>query len=329
MSRVEEEREAALLAARLAEQRRNEEVQRTKRASENAKFGRLVQEQRVAAKDVKERSLAQSAIAQAMEDAESAEVDGERTTSAVRQGETEEGKGRLARGQAALAGKAKEATRDDSTRMDGSHRVDAEADGVAAAGRESDAAVHGRGAEGRRADARTGRELLERRRAEADASSQVGPAAPRGGEPKTERDGRGGQGGGADSGKDGSSGGGGGASFRFNPALMAPTPVIQKKGDSGSERLRKVANELAQKIVERVRVGTNALGRAEFQIDLRQNVLSGLSVKVSAQHGRIRAVFSGSDKEVLKLVEQQAEMLKGALAGRGLTLEDLKIEART
>src|SRR5205823_10176436 len=84
--------------------------------------------------------------------------------------------------------------------------------------------------------------------------------------------------------------------FRFNPALMAPVPVAKKNETAGSDRLRRIATEIAQKIVERVRVGTNALGNAEFQIDLRNDVLGGMSVKISAKNGKISAVFSGKDR---------------------------------
>ncbi|MFP2932842.1 flagellar hook-length control protein FliK [Pyxidicoccus sp. 3LG] len=117
--------------------------------------------------------------------------------------------------------------------------------------------------------------------------------------------------------------------FRFNPALMAPVPVAKPKDTAGSERLRAIATEIAQKIVERVRVGTNAAGNAEFQIDLRGDVLSGLSIKVSAKNGKISAVFSGSNREVLKMLEEQRDGLKTALGGRGLKLEDVKFEAKT
>jgi flagellar hook-length control protein FliK len=106
-------------------------------------------------------------------------------------------------------------------------------------------------------------------------------------------------------------------------------PVAKPKPTAGSERLRAIANEIAQKIVERVRVGTNAAGNAEFQIDLRSDVLSGLSIKLSAKNGKIHAVFSGGDRDVLKMLEEQREGLKNALAGRGLTLEDLRIEAKS
>jgi hypothetical protein len=116
--------------------------------------------------------------------------------------------------------------------------------------------------------------------------------------------------------------------LRFNPALLAPVPVAMKKETGRSEPLRALAAEIAERIVDRVRVGTNAAGMAEFQIELRSDVLTGLSIRISAGAGIIRASFSGTDREVLKLLRNNAEALKHALAGRGLTLGELRIEER-
>lgn len=148
---------------------------------------------------------------------------------------------------------------------------------------------------------------------------------------RAEADAGGGKGSGG-GGKDKKEGGGGtemGPGFRFNPALMAPVPVAKPKDTAGSERLRAMASEIAQKIVDRVRVGTNAAGLAEFQIDLRGDVLSGLSIKVSAKNGKISATFSGTNRDVLKMLEEQSEGLRTALGGRGLKLETVRFEAKT
>lgn len=118
------------------------------------------------------------------------------------------------------------------------------------------------------------------------------------------------------------------ASFRFNPALMAPTPVARPRETSNSDRLRAIATEIAQKIVERVRVGTNKAGASEFQIDLRGNVLGGLSIKISARNGKINAAFQGADREIMKLLEANTEQLRTTLTGRGLTLGDVSFEDR-
>jgi hypothetical protein len=195
-------------------------------------------------------------------------------------------------------------------------------------GRSRDANVMHEGKSGRADDAKTKREILSER-AEGSTKSDESHAAEPGadkGELKTDAD-KGGQGGQSQGqGKD--SNRGDPSMFRLNPALMAPVPVAQKKPTSGNERLRQLANEIAQKIVERVRVGTNALGNAEFQIDLRGNVLSGLQVKVSAKNGRISAVFSGRDRDVLRMLEEQEQALSAALTSRGLQLDQFKVEGK-
>ena len=185
-------------------------------------------------------------------------------------------------------------------------------------------------AESRQADAKVTHETRESRTEEFDKNSDnaaVSAQAGRADKGPIRADADGGGKGGGD-GKDKKEGELA-AGLRFNPALRAPVPVAQPKSTAGSERLRAIANEIAQKIVERVRVGTNAAGNSEFQIDLRGDVLGGMSIKVSAKNGKISAVFSGKDRETLKMLEGQRDGLKNALAGRGLTLESLKVEAKS
>lgn len=116
--------------------------------------------------------------------------------------------------------------------------------------------------------------------------------------------------------------------FRFNPALIPPTPVAKPKEATSSDRLRALAAEIAQKIVERARVGTDRSGRAEFQIDLRSDVLSGLSIRISAANGKVQASFFASDRAVAKLIRNHAGGLRDALGRRGLSLDELRIEER-
>ena len=118
------------------------------------------------------------------------------------------------------------------------------------------------------------------------------------------------------------------AAFRFSPALLAPIPVAKKNQTRPSEQLRALAAEIAQRIVERVYIGTNGAGMPEFQIDLRSNVLKGLSITISSARGIIRASFMGTDREVLRLLRSHSEGLKVALGNRGLVLGELRIEER-
>ncbi|MGC4115721.1 MAG: hypothetical protein QM765_14185 [Myxococcales bacterium] len=110
--------------------------------------------------------------------------------------------------------------------------------------------------------------------------------------------------------------------FRLPPAaLMAPPPLAQPKGAAGA-RMSAMTKEIVDKIVSRVLVGHNSAGMAEFRIDLKSSVLKGLSIKVSGGRGKkIRAVFSGSDHEVL-------EALKGSKSESGRGPRSPRAEAR-
>lgn len=334
MSRVDDDRDAARVAARLAEAKRNEQAQKTKKAAENNAFSKLVQGQKKDAQVHQEQNLAKSAIAQLLEAAEAGHADEAKHLEQGAQGAQQESAFR-----SKLGSKGQEQKALHNTRSEGQQQAQVKEQGDQGAAqtsssRQADQSGNAKAAQGRSSDAKVSRERLDDRKEAGEASSSAGASAAgvggaRGekGELKTDSDKGGGQQGG---GKDDKGGGAAAANpgFRFNPALMQPVPVAKAKEASGSERLRKVANELAQKIVERVRVGTNAQGKIEFQVDLKGDVLSGLSVKISAKNGKISAVFSGSDKDVLKLIEEQGEALKQALGSRGLTLEDFKTEAR-
>jgi hypothetical protein len=338
-SRVEEDRQAAREVERRAEARRNEELQRQKRGATDSAFGQLVAKSQGDRRQAQEKAQAhartraenphaqenigQSAIASLLESAEELKE----------QEHTEQQHSHTAF-RSRLGAK---------TVGEGLKRADKEQGEAGATVRQSDAEGTQREAtvaqshtqQGhasaalRKNDAKAAREALsERQEANEGGKSGASSRSPDAQELKVRADpDQGSQG--QSGGRDGQNGAGAGqAAFRLNPALMAPVPVAQQKQTSGSERLRKVANELAQKIVERVRVGTNAAGRVEFQIDLRNDVLKGLSVKVSSHNGRIKAVFVGSDRDVLKLIEDQRVALTQALSARGLSIEELKIEAR-
>jgi hypothetical protein len=301
MSRVEDDRQAQRTAERIVQEKRLQES-KTKQKQEGASaFSKLVQPQQQPAQQARaqqpqqpQQNLGKSVLARLTQESQTSKKQDEN----VRQSSTSEG-------QRTSEGRQTDSAL--STLLGDSRHVDQE--------------VSDTRTESRTEDSRSSNEALdERKGAEGGAHAGRGKGAL-----KTDADG-GGKGGGGDK-KDGNSEMA--AGFRFNPALMAPVPVAKPKPNTGSERLRQIANEIAQKIVERVRVGTNSAGNAEFQIDLRNDVLSGLSIKLSAKNGKISAVFSGRDRDVLKMLEEQKETLATALKGRGLTLEDLRIEAKT
>ena len=296
MSRVEDDRQAQKAVERLVQEKRLQESKAKQRQEGESTFSKLVQQQKAAqTQQPQQQSLGKSVLARMQQEGKAGDLRGQ-----LRQ--TGQSEGQVAGGRQPENAQRKQDQGVTQTRV-----------------------------ESRAADAKNTSEALDERGEALDKDSEsaaMGVQARREGKGSVKADADGGGKGGGD-GKDKKDGAEAAASFRFNPALMAPVPVAKPKPTSGSERLRAIANEIAQKIVERVRVGTNAAGNAEFQIDLRNDVLKGLSIKLSTKNGKIHATFSGSDKEVLKLLEGQRETLKNALAGRGLTLEELRIEAKS
>ena len=85
-------------------------------------------------------------------------------------------------------------------------------------------------------------------------------------------------------------------------------PTAPRSGDS-------------QKIVQSARVGVNRMGLPEMQIELKSEVLHGLKVKVSGRHGRVRAQFISSDRQVL-------EQLRSGMVDFRETLSRARFEGR-
>lgn len=336
MSRIDDaDRQAQRAAERMALEKRQQEDRTKKRQEGESAFAKLVQQGQSQTKQTQQSRQTQNVAQQYAQATQHDEVTQPRgiVGEAIAQADEAHAKGTQDAARQQKLGKAfnerlKQAHAGEGERASEGRTRDAGREGMAAQGRTGDQQTSDVRAEARREDARMGRDSLSERGEAALAKGAQGGGAARGkGELKADQDG-GGKGGSGGQSKDQQGGTNLGAGFRFNPALMAPVPVAKPKETVGSDRLRQLANEIAQKIVERVRVGTNAAGMAEFQIDLRSNVLSGMSIKVSGGNGKIKLAFSGGDKEVLKLLEQSAENLKTALGGRGLTLEELKIEER-
>lgn len=335
MSRVEDDRDAARLAARLAEQKRTEENKAKDKAGAASTFSKLVANQKAQAA----QTQLQKGQAQAQEQTNNARsaiahLLGEMEGKAAETGHAEAGKQDKTHTSARLGTK----TFEDKVQSYASNESASSARTKEASdqggmqtnnARQSEQSSMAARADGRSSDARATNASLEERKESSDAASSKagsshGSARAEKGDLKTDAD-KGGGGGNKDN-----KGGEPAAapSFRFNPALMAPVNVAKKNETQSSDKLRKAAAEIAQKIVDKIRVGTNAMGKMEFQIDLKSDVLGGMSVKVSSNKGKISAVFSGGDRDILKQLEEQSESLKNALTARGLTLESLKTEAK-
>ena len=329
MSRVDDDREDARVAARLAEQKRTDEARKTERQAADSKFSKMVGQQKGEAQKAQGDKMGRSAIAALLE---KADADSHTETGQLTQHDElshQDDRGARARlGAKSVGEKQTMGARAEGEKGSRSKLITDQGNADARAGRSADTKAASQTSSSRNADSQVKSESLSERASASDSASDAHNQAGKGAKGGLKTD--------ADKGGGGQQQSGGGdkkgsevpANFRYNPALAAPVPVAKKNDLQGSDRLRRMASEIAQKIVERVRVGTNSLGNAEFQIDMRNDVMGGMTVKVSAKNGKISAVFSGSDKNVLKMLEEQAESLKGALSSRGLTLENFKVEAR-
>lgn len=335
MSRVDDDRDAARVAERLMQAKRAEESKGKDKAGAASTFSKLVQGQKTAQQQLSGQKAntqgqetansTRSAIAQMLGKSDEKQVEGGKAEGS-RQDRTHT-QSRL--GSKSFEDKVQQSSSNESAATGRAKEAGDQGQMQTTSARTSDQSSSASRTEGRSADAQTSNARLEDRKESSDsAASKLGGASGSAraekGDLKTDADKGGGQQGGKDKGGEAAAA----PAFRFNPALMAPVSVQKKNETQSSDKLRKAAAEIAAKIVERVRVGTNAMGKMEFQIDLKNDVLGGMSVKVSSKNGKISAVFSGSDKDVLKMLEEQSEALKTALGARGLTLESLKTEAK-
>lgn len=331
MSRIDDDRDAARVAERIALQKREQELKAKERSAQDSAFSKLVQKGQGEKQSLAQRqaATAQDAISRLKEqlgEGATEQIHSSDTSSSDAESRAAAAKQRSRLGDASFQEKIRRSQAEGQEQTTAGNLADELGQGMAAKGRADEGMSAGRASAGRTADSKKTSEALDEKGAQ---SAKGGKALSGKGELKADNEGNKGGGGQQNQGGGKDNPGAMPANFRFNPALMAPVPVAQKRDLAGSDRLRQIANEIAQKIVERVRVGTNKAGAAEFQIDLRSNVLKGLSIKVSSQQGKISMIFSGSDKDTLKFIEEQAEGLKQTLTGRGLKLQDLKFEATT
>lgn len=83
--------------------------------------------------------------------------------------------------------------------------------------------------------------------------------------------------------------------------------------------------QMIDQIVQEVRIGINAMGAAEFQFDLKSDVLDGLKLKISTQDGKVTASFIAENVHVKETIDQGAQELIQALQQRGLEIAEIQV----
>src|SRR5262249_21600237 len=110
------------------------------------------------------------------------------------------------------------------------------------------------------------------------------------------------------------------------PAFQVPMQVDRIAFTAPVEKTAPVIHtEMIDQIVKDVRLGINSMGAAEFQFDLKSDVLEGLKLKISTKDGRVSASFIAENVHVKDAIDQSAQDLIKALAARGLEVADLHV----
>lgn len=76
---------------------------------------------------------------------------------------------------------------------------------------------------------------------------------------------------------------------------------------------------------EQVLVGRQLEGACEFWIELKQDILDGLQIRVSLLHGRLSATMIVTSDATEALLRQRLPQLQRKLRARGLTVEHIEI----
>lgn len=108
----------------------------------------------------------------------------------------------------------------------------------------------------------------------------------------------------------------------------APKPQLQPAQVQQAQQARpvqKIPEAILEKLAAAVRLGVNAQGLTEFQVDLKEGVLAGASMKVTAKDGKVSLTFLGLDTQNRNLVESSKGELMRKLGSKGLTLDRLNV----
>ena len=104
----------------------------------------------------------------------------------------------------------------------------------------------------------------------------------------------------------------------------APTSTSEAKGSAGGARIPETA---LRALVKLCQVRVNPKGLTEFSIELRDDVLAGSKMNISADGRRINATFVSDDANVRRLLKASEGDLARAFDNAGLSLENFRVSA--
>lgn len=129
----------------------------------------------------------------------------------------------------------------------------------------------------------------------------------------------------------GRGGSGGGSSQHQNDGQgeHAAAAIQKAKGAAGAEEaasaraVQQIPELILQALADKVYVGVNAEGLAEFRIELKEGILEGATLQVTAAEGGIKLQFHGLEGNAKRLVQASEGDLARRLGAKGLRLQSL------
>lgn len=305
MSRVEDSQRQAQIEAERAQKQADRQAREAKKGQEAKQFGKLVRQgalkeqaaQAQKAKAAEARELGQKVLAQAQKQ----EGEAARTALLARGGVVQHQRilEQVKSFQGTLQSQRAEAEQAHAA------RVERREEGLSEAKAHTEERVtdleHKR-------EARAEREK-EAQKAEAKEKARVNAAI----------DGDAGKKGGSDTGEKGAA------------ADAMPAQAVGAKAQGAAEaqaprEVKQIPEAILNALAEQVYVGVNEKGQAEFRVELKEGVLSGATLKVTADgKGKIRLAFEGLDANARRLVQASEGELARKLGAKGLSLEELKV----
>jgi len=140
------------------------------------------------------------------------------------------------------------------------------------------------------------------------------------------------------------------------PAIMKPPEVVQKplpmlppakqlSGDSGEQTPHALpgssspkslsgssglnTNAMLDRIGHHTLIGSNPDGGNEFWIQLKQDILGGLQIRISIQNGELTASMLAPSQTIAYILEQRTAQLEQHLQNRGFQVKRLQVIVRS
>ncbi len=113
-------------------------------------------------------------------------------------------------------------------------------------------------------------------------------------------------------------------------AIAGAAAASQAAGPAAAQGANapQIPEAILQELVKRVMVGVDKSGIGNFVIQLKDDVLGGATLQISAKDGKINAKFTVNDENIARLLKASEGQLARAFGHKGLSLESLEVVSR-